>query len=464
MVCDRRDAIVRLATSVTVAQFRTLTSSLTLSQRTLTVLKRRVSLLVMFSSALSEDRARLANIEAHIFHLECSLSQLPLIPGMLGGFGADRARIADMEDEIRYLERVLSQLRSETTLVQERIKSYKYPVLSLPRDLASEIFIHFALTFPHGPPLGGRFSPTTLTQVCHDWREIALATPQLWKGIRLGDNALSVGWQREIVDTWLSRSSGCPISIFIRGHFEKPAALLDFRPRLEHLELRHVQANVYPILNDLLPELRSLDLALCPGDNIAVRLHHAPLLRTACFDGAAAIILQRTGFPLQRFTSLTLYELHPSECRAVLHCAPQLVYCNLEFWPGDDDDLPGWRNRGRYAPDAYLRRLESLILTDVRQRRCTMHGRSVLAGKSYKKREESDIRGFVCPSLRLLRIPEKSLGEDPVYALRSFISRSHCKRLREVHITGSRSVSSQSYRKRFDSTTKFTFEGHSHSR
>ncbi|KAJ7661898.1 hypothetical protein DFH06DRAFT_362406 [Mycena polygramma] len=396
----------------------------------------------MFSSALSEDRARLANIEAHILHLECSLSQLPLIPGMLGGFGADRARIADMQDEIRYLERALSQLRSEKTLVQERITSYKYPVLSLPRELLSEIFIHFALTFPHGPPLGGRFSPTTLTQVCRDWREIALATPELWKRVRLDDDALSVGWQREIVNTWLSRSSGCPISVFIRGHFEKTAALLALRPRLEHLELRHVQDNVYPIFNDLLPVLRSLDLALRPGDKVGVRLRHAPLLRTACLNGVAANILQHARFPFDRLTSLTLYELHPRECRAVLDYAPQLVYCNLEFWPGDDDDLHGRQNWAHRVSDAYLPRLESLILTDMRKRRCTVHGRSVLAGKSYKKQEEADIRGLICPSLRLLQIPEKSLGEDPIYALRSFISKSFCNKLREVHITGSRSVSS----------------------
>ncbi|KAJ7883947.1 hypothetical protein B0H13DRAFT_2667062 [Mycena leptocephala] len=78
---------------------------------------------------------------------------------------ADRARVADIETRILDLERTLAELRLEKTIVQERLDSYKYPVLQLPNEIVSEIFTHFLPIYPLCPPVAGFLSPTVLTHL-----------------------------------------------------------------------------------------------------------------------------------------------------------------------------------------------------------------------------------------------------------------------------------------------------------
>jgi hypothetical protein len=90
---------------------------------------------------------------------------------MLGTLEADRALLADSNAlEILGLDPV-----------QKRLDSIQYPVLSLPNEITTEIFINFLPIYPLRPPLVGNLSPTTMTHVFREWREIALATPMLWR-------------------------------------------------------------------------------------------------------------------------------------------------------------------------------------------------------------------------------------------------------------------------------------------
>ncbi|KAJ7918132.1 hypothetical protein B0H13DRAFT_2187907, partial [Mycena leptocephala] len=96
---------------------------------------------------------------------------------MLNALELDRARVVVLEAEISKLELSLSALRTEKILAQQRLASYKYPVLTLPNEIVSEIFIHFLPIYPLCPPIRGPYSPTLLTRICHKWREITLANP-----------------------------------------------------------------------------------------------------------------------------------------------------------------------------------------------------------------------------------------------------------------------------------------------
>ncbi|KAJ7894003.1 hypothetical protein B0H13DRAFT_1557430, partial [Mycena leptocephala] len=116
-------------------------------------------------------------------------------------------------ENLRELERALAGLRAEKTVLQGRLDSYKYPVLTLPNEIISEIFIQFLPVYPLCPPFIGILSPNTLTQICHKWREVALATPALWRAIGLSDHRISFEQQRHITVTWLKRSRHCPLSI-----------------------------------------------------------------------------------------------------------------------------------------------------------------------------------------------------------------------------------------------------------
>ncbi|KAK6985206.1 hypothetical protein R3P38DRAFT_2574952, partial [Favolaschia claudopus] len=70
---------------------------------------------------------------------------------------------------------------------QKRLNAYIYPVLILPTEIVFEIFVHFLPPYPHPPPLAGFNSPTSLAQICRQWRDIAFATPGLWRAIDLRD-------------------------------------------------------------------------------------------------------------------------------------------------------------------------------------------------------------------------------------------------------------------------------------
>ncbi|KAJ7722796.1 hypothetical protein B0H16DRAFT_1737525 [Mycena metata] len=78
---------------------------------------------------------------------------------------ADRAHIAVIDAKIMELKRSLSLLNKERGLLQDRLGTYTYPVLTLPDEIVSEIFIHFLPVYPETPSLIGRSSPNLLGQI-----------------------------------------------------------------------------------------------------------------------------------------------------------------------------------------------------------------------------------------------------------------------------------------------------------
>jgi hypothetical protein len=132
---------------------------------------------------------------------------------MIDALAADRAHFADLEVQILLLQRPLSELQSEKELALEHLNSYKYPALTLPNEIIAEAFVHLLPVYPLCPPLTGSSSPTLLTQICRKWREIALATPKLWRAISLDAGDIPFAQQLKICRTWMIRSCSCPLSI-----------------------------------------------------------------------------------------------------------------------------------------------------------------------------------------------------------------------------------------------------------
>jgi hypothetical protein len=85
----------------------------------------------------------------------------------------------------------------------------------------AHIFGRFLPIYPLCPPAFGRLTPTTLGQICHRWREIALATSTLWRAIFLYINADDPAQYRRntlrCLETWLRLSKSCPLSIRLEG-------------------------------------------------------------------------------------------------------------------------------------------------------------------------------------------------------------------------------------------------------
>ncbi|KAJ6578044.1 hypothetical protein B0H19DRAFT_574230 [Mycena capillaripes] len=281
---------------------------------------------------------------------------------MLAEPEANCARVAGLEAQILHLEHSLSELRAEKSLAQERLDFYKYPVLTLPNEVVSEIFIQFLPAYPHFPPLTGMFSPTLLTHICRRWREIALGTPALWKAIGSYDHA-KPQMISHLFNTWLGRSRSCPLSIeyhctgFARidtGVFE---ALVPHCARWEHLKLQ-VSASLLRQMKGPMPLLRHLHLiyTVSPANPVDVAAAcDMPLLRTIVLCYAAGVIL-----PWAQLTSLTLLWVYPYECVQVLQQTSNLVCCKLSVVVRlGVHDAPG--------PDITLPCLQSLTLTDLNE-------------------------------------------------------------------------------------------------
>ncbi|KAJ7641206.1 hypothetical protein FB45DRAFT_1053774 [Roridomyces roridus] len=208
--------------------------------------------------ARAADRARIGAIDAEISELEQRLCVLQM----------ERESCQQQLDAIRAL-----QLERET--FQQRLDAYKYPVLTLPNEITSEIFVVFLPPYPDCPPLRGLYSPTTLTHICSRWREIALATER-WQHVRL-----------------------------------------------------ELQAEEVALIEGPMPLLESLYLAVDEWDYIhpAASASGFPRLRSVSLDDAD----HGNWLPLSQLTTLALQEVYEMDYLPLLRDAVNLVHLHLIY-------------------------------------------------------------------------------------------------------------------------------------
>ncbi|KAF7367550.1 F-box domain-containing protein [Mycena sanguinolenta] len=352
---------------------------------------------------------------------------------MLSELAADRARIEDLDAEIRALERSLSILRNEKAQVQERLDSYKYPVLSLPNEIVAEIFVYFLPTYPLRPPLIGADSPTLLTHVCHKWRDIAVATPELWRALLFNHHTFpDIDLQLELCRLWLTRSQSYPLSMEFSKLLDIPSlsplivdALAPHRARMVHLSV--YVADLPKLVEGPLPMLSELELTINKTSDLEFRttLPEAPLLRSVTLNGF--VESYPVTLPLVQLTSLTVSPAYRREYVTILREAPNLVHCTL----GVCNDI-----------DSQLDRIELLSLESLSLFACGTNTIGCLDD-------------FITPALRSLRLPETFLYPGSIESLSAFISK--CDRLQQVDVTGPRTIPKASYRQAFRSI-QFFFE------
>ncbi|KAJ7629766.1 hypothetical protein DFH06DRAFT_1225375 [Mycena polygramma] len=338
---------------------------------------------------------------------------------------SDRARVAELQTQILHLERTLAQLRLEHSQAQERIDSYTYPVLTLPNEITSKIFLQVLPPYPEFPPVFGPLSPTLLTHICRQWRVIAIGTPELWSSISYFDN-YHKEWKVLMIQLWLERSRGCPLYLNheepeLSRSYEFMDAITPHRARWGYLKIE-LELCDFRIFAAPMPLLRHLDLT--DSAPPPVPMGPAPLLRTAILDDyCAAVVLI---LPWAQLTSITLLEAYPSKFVPILTQTPNLVYCELHMYFGNPDDL-------EFEQDIILNCLESLDL------RC-------IGGVA----DAEFLPTFVVPALRSLNVQEPYLGPHPIDSLKAFIPTSG-RKLQELQITQAKLVPEASYRQAFPS-------------
>ncbi|KAJ6602878.1 hypothetical protein DFH09DRAFT_1270677 [Mycena vulgaris] len=122
-----------------------------------------------------------------------------------------RGLIEELDSQIAALKCSIRKLKRERETLTADLDGYIYPVLTLPHEITSEIFLQ---SF-HQSPM--RDTPLFLGHLCRTWREIALATPALWTDIALHlEDVAAREPQLCFLKTVLSRSGDCPLYVHIR--------------------------------------------------------------------------------------------------------------------------------------------------------------------------------------------------------------------------------------------------------
>ncbi|KAJ6562378.1 hypothetical protein B0H19DRAFT_96535 [Mycena capillaripes] len=223
--------------------------------------------------------------------------------------------------------------------------------------------------------------------------------------------AISLSKQRpHIFETWLNRSSHCPLSFDLDDWDASSKVFAS--ANLHHARWQYLILTAYlpPQLDGPMPLLRRLDLSV-EHESDTVALRGVPLLRTVIFNGLAA---SSVTLPWAQLTSLTLKSVYPRDCVPVLQKTSDLLHCELNLCPDEDDELP--------FSDIRLLRLESLVLNQL--------GTEAVTGY---------LQTLTAPALRSLQVPERFLDPNPIDSLSTFLSKSGCN-LESVDITDTESV------------------------
>ena len=195
--------------------------------------------------------------------------------------------ISIIDVEIKQIEGILNSLKRKRAHIQESIDNFNTilaPVRRLSTDVLGVIFSHCLATHRNSI-MSASEAPILLTQICHEWRSIALSIPRLWSRLyipTLGrpphyrpENLSYVleGERRmeariEEVQRWLRLSAACPLAITMMpagdpiSHPPLLDTIIQSSRRWQQLELSFLSAD-----SDILTRL----LSLSPDDLCMLR-------------------------------------------------------------------------------------------------------------------------------------------------------------------------------------------------
>ncbi|KAJ7633156.1 hypothetical protein FB45DRAFT_523060 [Roridomyces roridus] len=257
---------------------------------------------------------------------------------------ATRARIEQLDIEIEKLQRLMDPLLAEREQCQQTLLDYKYPILTLPAEITSEIFLQFIPSYPEGPSFIGTQSPSFLLRICRRWRDVALTTPALWSAVQLLlYNSRYHAQQRDLLKSWLQRSGKCALSIRVdclKGAYDDGTifaecveALLCHASRRQEIdisltleELRSIAGTIQPM-----PLLRSVTIGIEDWEErpeVPVPLlADAPALKhVVLYRGFDPFVV---ALPWSQITTLVAEALCAKEAVEVLRHTTMLQDCHL---------------------------------------------------------------------------------------------------------------------------------------
>ncbi|KAJ7479787.1 hypothetical protein FB451DRAFT_1449102 [Mycena latifolia] len=321
--------------------------------------------------------------------------------------GAARTRIPELDVTIGALQLVLQALINERSSCQALLDDYKYPVLSLPHEITSEIFTKF---LPVHLPAVGPLSTSFLCRICRTWQDVTLSTPSLWSAIRLNlDEGDRHPQQLRILKTWLERSKNCPLSVALECQEEQELdtsafveAIVPHSTRWEDMMIVLPLEELCLVQGDM-PRLRQLTYG--PYTDLVqevlvaepvIAFDRAPNMTNAvlstCFNPFVIIL------PWSQLTILVGC-LYDREIVEVLRHTTSLARCSLS--------LPVSNRLTEPTMVPPLLHLTTLCIS--------LHGAGVCTSALL-------FDALTLPALQFIQLDERVLGGDPERTIQAFIS------------------------------------------
>ncbi|KAJ7444048.1 hypothetical protein FB451DRAFT_1568526 [Mycena latifolia] len=321
-----------------------------------------------------------------------------------------KSQIMGYKTDIERLEKDIERLEKEGKAFEATLSLVVYPVLTLPIEITSRIFVHCLPT--HGRVEPSRYAaPLVLAQICHHWRDIAVSTCALWSSMYI--RQLGLGWpagmhsHASMIQTWLLRAKGHPISLGINpGIFTTDRVSRVMADTLVSLipsfsgQIRRLDLHLWPDQLDRLrqlhlslPNLHHLEIAHSSDEELRQILEHAPSIRVLRLLGNNPSV----NFSLPLLTHLEINaDISKETFLAILENFPALSHFKFALAKADSDLISD-----ESIPIA-LPHLSSLALSS-----------------------SSD-----CAALNLLTLPHlhklELLGFDDEETVLPFLSRSSC--------------------------------------
>ncbi|KAF7294188.1 hypothetical protein HMN09_01147200 [Mycena chlorophos] len=159
-----------------------------------------------------------------------------------------RAHLDEVRSHIRKDVQNLAELEAYQAAVHdELIRVASFPILSLPAEITSAIFVHCLPNQDEPTDADSDVVQLVLLHVCKTWARIALDTPQLWSFLRINVDLIPPGWVMDlIVGAWFRRRL---IELDLSGTLQKfMQPLVKNAPKVSALTLRSRAVDVQDLV------------------------------------------------------------------------------------------------------------------------------------------------------------------------------------------------------------------------
>ncbi|KAJ7068711.1 hypothetical protein C8F01DRAFT_1247203 [Mycena amicta] len=269
-----------------------------------------------------------------------------------------RAQIASLSLDITLQQRNLDEMHARLAQLQKELNAVPYPILTLPTEVSTEIFIRCLPDLEDDAYVGSnvldrKCAPLVLTWVCKRWRDIVLLTPALWRTFSIWhyyDEPPS-SEILEISRLWLDRAGRRELSLsvgsgdfdYIPEGFERIWQMVEEAASgLSSLKIHFCCWEHLPDLNmykPIFPQLKNLSLILDLEDyegrdelssqSAIGTFLDCPLLNRLCLHRIPPSFVL---FPYHQITDFRVDydEMSTEDCIEILRRLPNLTSCT--FW------------------------------------------------------------------------------------------------------------------------------------